>query len=564
LLNSTLHSNSSKSAPVAEPAHDSPFALDRASKITLAVACVIFLLCGLSVLPYPGLQNDEALFAAPLFSPTSNIASISFANHRIPTMQMSYLGCLKAWIFKPIFALWTPSLYSVRIPALLLGVVTICLFWLFVRWTAGDCAAIVATILLASDTSFLLTTCFDWGPVALQHLLTVSGVLALIGFYRLRKELVLGVGFFLFGLALWDKAIFSWSLAGLVIATVLLFPRELRQVVNARRALISLLFFLIGAFPLLWYNLMQGGETFGGNANFSLRDISAKLAALRTTVNGSAFFGYLVADSAGFRSNSTAPTQFQSSVLAIGHAIPIHQNLNEFSFLLALALLPLLLRTPVRKTLLFSLAVSAIVWFQMAITIGAGTGAHHAVLIWPWPMFFMGVAFSEASIKLSRKRAIILVMITGFLVMTNVLLSNEYLTQLIQDGPSSVWTDAVFPLARYLRMQKTGDIYTVDWGTSNSLRLLDRGALRLQEATFILRKEAPDQSDRDFLRYMITRSDDLLVAHTTDFEAFPGINSRLNALAATMGYQRSVLGRIYDLHGRPTFEIVRFTRENIR
>ena len=528
------------------------------SSIVVMACCLLFLLCGLAVIPYPGIQNDEALFAAPLYAPKSNLASVSAMHLRIPIMQMSYLGCFKAWVYKPIFASWSPSVWSMRIPVLLFGAVTIYLFWLLMTWTAGHCAAIMTTILLATDTSFLLTTCFDWGPVALQHLLTVGGILALIAFYRLSNERWLGVGFFLFGLALWDKAIFFWSLSGLMFATALVFPRELWKTVNGRRVLIAFLFFTIGASPLLWYNLIQGGKTFGSNAKISMRELPSKLLALVETADGSMFSEFFVAN-ADFKPTQVKPTAFQRSAIAIGHAMPLQRNANAFSFLFAVALLPFLWKTPIRKILLFTLCLIAIVWFQMAITIGAGTGPHHAVLIWPWPMFFIGVTFSAASIRMRKTRKLVLTVVVGWLAVTNVLLTNQYLTQLIENGPGPVWTDAIFPLARYLRMQKTTEIYSVDWGTTNSLRLLDRGALPLQEAAFILRKEVLDQSDQKFLKDMITRSDDVLVAHTSEFEAFPGINDRLNALAATIGFQRLVLGRIFDLHGRPTFEILRFT-----
>ena len=46
------------------------------------------------------------------------------------------------------------------------------------------------------DSLYLLTTVFDWGPVALQHLLTVGGILLLVGFYQTGEppEARLGVG----------------------------------------------------------------------------------------------------------------------------------------------------------------------------------------------------------------------------------------------------------------------------------------------------------------------------------------------------------------------------------
>ena len=99
-------------------------------------------------------------------------------------------------------------MYFVRLPMVLVGAVTILVFYKWAGIFAGPRGALLAAVLLATDPTFLLTDTFDWGPVALQHLLVVSGC-----FLIARGRLCWGA--FLFGLALWNKAIFLWTLAGL-------------------------------------------------------------------------------------------------------------------------------------------------------------------------------------------------------------------------------------------------------------------------------------------------------------------------------------------------------------
>ena len=82
-------------------------------------------------------------------------------------------------------------------------------------------------VLLATDTVYLLTTCFDWGPVALQHVLSLAGMALLLKLCLTGKRSTLFWGFFWFGLALWDKALFLWLFSGLAVAAVAVFPREL-------------------------------------------------------------------------------------------------------------------------------------------------------------------------------------------------------------------------------------------------------------------------------------------------------------------------------------------------
>ena len=47
--------------------------------------------------------------------------------------------------------------------------------------------------------------------------------------------------------------------------------------------------------------------------------------------------------------------------------------------------------------MLFCLIVIAVAWLQMAITKNAGSGAHHVVLLWPLPQWFLAVALVEAA-----------------------------------------------------------------------------------------------------------------------------------------------------------------------
>ena len=96
------------------------------------------------------------------------------AGAEIPVMILTYLGALKTWLFNAIFAIWNPSEMSLRLPTLLMGLVTIWLFWRLVRQVAGERAAWIGAALLATDTAFLLTDTIDFGFVALQHLFKIG------------------------------------------------------------------------------------------------------------------------------------------------------------------------------------------------------------------------------------------------------------------------------------------------------------------------------------------------------------------------------------------------------
>src|SRR5258708_33367033 len=95
-------------------------------------------------------------------------------------MVASYAGTLKTLIWWPLFALFGTGVWTLREPAVIGGAATIWLFHMLLRRIAGERAAAVGCVLLAVDPLFLLTSCYDWGPQVLQHLLLVGGVLAAV------------------------------------------------------------------------------------------------------------------------------------------------------------------------------------------------------------------------------------------------------------------------------------------------------------------------------------------------------------------------------------------------
>jgi hypothetical protein len=106
--------------------------------------------------------------------------------------------------------------------------------------------------------------------------------------------------------------------------------------------------------------------------------------------------------------------------------------------------------------------------------------------------------------------------------------------------------------------QTEATIYSTDWGTTNSLRVLDDGILHLKEATFILMKETRGTTDEQFLDEMISRPNNLLVGHTVAFQAFPNINMRLDSIAAAAGFRRRTFKTVYDYEGHAVFEVFGF------
>jgi hypothetical protein len=203
----------------------------------------------------------------------------------------------------------------------------------------------------------------------------------------------------------------------------------------------------------------------------------------------------------------------------------------------------------------------AVAWIQMAITAGAGGSVHHAILLWPLPQMIVALSFAAASRRFKALGIPLLAAALLIMVTANILVTNEYYWRMRRNGGAMNWTDAIYRLSGYLKTAPpASNIFSVDWGIMDSLRLLNRGKLTLRVGTDPISKPELTDADREFLAVMIGRPDHLFINHTKDFEFFTGVNAKLVAYAEAAGYQRRVEAVIPDSYGRPVYELYRFVK----
>jgi hypothetical protein len=527
-------------------------------RLPAIAACLTFLAAGCTFVSHLGLQNDEALFANGIFKPYAVAYTLAVRHSHLPLMLMSYLGTLKSWVYRPIFQWFGAGVWAMRIPIVLAGAASIWVFYLLLRRIAGMRAALFGCGLLAADTLYLLTTCFDWGPVALQHLLLLSGMFLLVGFYQHRRPVWLACGCFLLGLLMWDKALAIWMLAGISVALIVVFPKQIVGVTTLRRVVISALFFALGALPLIIYNVANPLATFRGNTTWDTSDLPGKARLLTRTADGSALFGWLVNED-WQTSHPRLPQgafDIASAKISAFAGRPRH-SLLLYAFALALLLAPLS-RGYALRAILFALLAMALAWVQMAVTANAGGSVHHAILLWPLPQMVIAISFASASRRLRAAGIPALAAVLAVLMVSELLVTNEYHYLMMRNGGSLNWTDAIFRLSEYMKGVPASDVFCVDWGMVDSMRLLSRGRLPLRVGVDPINKRSLTNEDRDYLARTISAPRHVFINHTKDFEFFAGVNGKLVRYAADAGYRREVTAVISDSNGRPVYEVYRF------
>ena len=471
--------------------------------VGLAALALAFMAAASLFVPRLGIEADEAMVGNGIYEHGAPVYSWHFGENEVPVMLLSYLGALKTWLVHPWLDLWAPGRTSLRFPMIVAGAVTLWLFFALLDRIQGRSAAWIGTLLLATDPSFLLIEATDFGFVALQFVFKLSAILLLVRFHREGRQRALSAAFFLFGLALWDKAVFLWVLFGLVVATVVTFPRELWRNVSARGGRIpnyalAAVSIILGALPLLIYNIAHPLRTLRTTAKIAGEPVFAKVEILWRTLDGFVLFGFMTSDEP--RPQTGAARHWYQAISLRLSDWTHHPEHDWMLVALAAAAVafPLLWRTSARKPMLFGLSASVATWFAMALTTGAGAAAQHVILLWPFPFLMIAVALSH----LPRPAALV---VTTVLCLSNLAVTNNYYAELIRNGPAIHWTDAIDPLNVYLQSLHADHVFIADWGFLETLNLLSEGSLPVVSA---------DSTDEAAIQNMFGAGGSVFVFHS--------------------------------------------------
>ncbi len=508
-----------------------------------------FVAAGLLFIPRLGIEVDEAIVTngiydhgAPWYSwhfgPPGNV-------DELPVMLISYLGALKTWMYNVLFLLTPPRPMILRLPTLLLGGATLWIFFALVDRTVGRRTAWIATVLLAADTSYLLMNTVDYGPVTFQFVFKLAALLLLVRFHQRGSRAALGAAFFLLGLALWDKAVFGWVLFGLGAAAVVVFPRDVRRHLTWPNLAVAVPAMVAGALPLIIYNIARPLETLRANAQVEQLAILGKSVILTRTIDGYVFFGFLTALDAGPQPGA-ANHWYQSLSIAVSRLTgePLH-SLTLWALGAAILALPFLWRTSARRPMLFGLAVCLATWLPMVLTAGAGAAAQHVILLWPFHLLVIAAALASIPWRAGATAA------TALLCVASLLVTNHYYADLIRNGPTLRWTDAMDPLHQTLDDLHASRIVVADWGIIETMNLLSEGALPIYPA---------DLSTDAAIAHQLRDPANVYVAHPQEIAIHPQERAALERVAAAENYAREDIMTIHDRNGRPAFDVFRFRK----
>jgi hypothetical protein len=524
--------------------------------IGLGAALGIYLFAALLLLPMLGLENDEALFADGVLHPEHAFMQISMPHLRIPLMLNSYVGASKSWLYEPIFAFSGYSVETVRIPVVILAILTLALLGSLLREISSSRAGLFVTWLMATDVTFLLTETFDWGPVVIQNLLLTLGLLCLVAWSkRDHSWLLFGCGL-AFGLALWDKALFVWNLSGMIAMFLILQPRFLIHKVRLRGALLAILGIGLGALPLIAYNVNSRGSTLQDNAHLSIHDFGRKLNYLLYAIDGG--ISAVAFSDIQHRAPDRIARPFAETSLRLDATTPLlSTSWRRLLFAALLAIGLLCAKAAERKWILFFVGTAALSWIQSAITIGAGQSIHNSVLI--WPLLYSGIAVCADSTarRLGRWGTPFLAALTITFSLRALLLINHAYSSMLSYSPIVQFSNADAALASYLEHIGAHRIASLDWGIANPISVRTGGSIAVLEDSYALHSHNSITQD-----VLICKADPacVFVAHPDARQLFLDVNASTQAELTRMHLQMEPLSEIYDSHGTSSLTVFRVRR----
>jgi len=509
----------------------------------------------------PGYYGDEAL-AAPaaarfVWGRTVSVphpaGRVAFAGHVFPQMLNSYIGPVKAYILAAGFRLFGVNVPAQRATTGGVGLLGVVALYFLARREFGRLAAAASALLIASDLSLALATRCDWGPIDFSFFAKIASISLLLFWQRNRtRPAALFFGSLLLGLGLSYKFDFLGTIAAVALAGIVFYGKGLRPRMGELAAAAG--GFLLGAWPILLYNIVTRGNTFREGARMS-------------RASRHLFLGPAVGLRLGILENLLGG--------GVGHFI-LNENFWKMSLwggsLLpaAVLVLPLLLVVPFaarplsrwRRPLGFLLAVFAVILATL-VAVPMATGPHHVLSLYPFPHLFLGIALAgiwiaagNASRRLRWPMRLTAAATFLALFVSNIALAETFHRRLATHGGSRYWSESIYDLSPALLKDYAGDqVELLDWGFEQPLIILGKDRIHLDPVFWRI---LADPEAQNWLVDLVRRPHCVFVRRASNFASNKAVHDRFDAAIRLAPDLKIEERRFFQRDGQLSFSLVKF------
>ena len=499
--------------------------------ITLIV--LLYLLLSVPLIPLLGLYYDEVMFANISLGDIDG----SFVYSRllgVPFMAMPYVGSLKGFLYYPLFHLFEPDVYLVRLPMVIIGALSLLIMFHIVKEISGAEVALLACFLCAADFSYISATTFNFGSVTVALFLRLASMYSFTKWIKSRDNTHLAVALFLCLAGVWDKLVFIWYVNGLILSSLLVYHQEIKRTLREkppkRWLTYPIILLVVAAFLAAIYILCFRPPVLtniaGNFLDLNYEQLHYKYVLLASTINGSAFHNWALTK------NIVGSSLFAYYFLSI---------------LLLYVLLSYASKTPPSKEITLTAFILVFIILQIFITPNA-TGMHHVMSIYPLQfivlshMLFSCAKMVRAKIRQNTISLLMIILIVSPLalhVLEQINILSDFRKNASEGDVNPQWSPKISALADYVKSRPNQQFFEVDWGTHNQLLVLasKNGRINSRELLWLLNEEMSPEKKASFNReYMKPGAYYILHSNsTTNF-----MTARTNFLTIVQEYNHTL------------------------
>ncbi|MDI6826371.1 MAG: glycosyltransferase family 39 protein [Candidatus Aenigmarchaeota archaeon] len=170
----------------------------------------------------------------------------------IPFLINERLGPMIGYVLLPFLYFLGQTMFALRIPLAIIGILTNIIFFLFVNELFGKKLALLSTLILAVFPAHIILSRMALEVILLPFFLVLS-LYFLVKFDKTKNRNYLYLFSMSFGLGLISRLSFVFFLLSFIL-TYKINPFFKIKKMKVRRILLVFLFFLLGAYPLIYWS----------------------------------------------------------------------------------------------------------------------------------------------------------------------------------------------------------------------------------------------------------------------------------------------------------------------
>lgn len=526
--------------------------------LTCVSSLVLYLFLASRSILLPGIQYDEAVQAPHAITMlkgeqseslrpmlTLTVAGISF-----PVMQVEYAGSLKSYLLALTFVLFGSSVETLRFTVILVGLLGIIFFALLAKDLLDKKTAIISTLLLSTDPSFILYCRQDWGPVAIAFALRMISLLYLYKWIRGGKAYYLIWASACIGLGLYDKVNFLWFVVGIAVtAGLMAILEKKRPHITKGHGIAAAIAVSVTSAPVWLLNICCHWPTLRAGSMYGMsgQSVPERIAILKATLQGTATNAWMFGEAVN------PSYSFNATLLWPFFAV-------AFPFLLIFGTLRPECR--LRFLALFVLISAMSLQILMSPLL---IGPHHWLSLYPLPHVAIALLILEAPhIPLrwiqrcgSAKIAMAIVLIV---LLFNLSTVTHHHRLAISTGGYQSWSDGIYRLAEILKKDfPDRSIQLIDWGFGTQLSLLSDGKFHLYEPFWY------DHNDTQYQQTLVGHfcelvrdRDNVFIMHSAQATKLRYARAAFDSAVKQAGVSPRMEQVIFDLRGNELCRLLVF------